>query len=155
MFYSVWKSYKTQSIQPRFPSGLADRWVILIIDFLRREWGKRKENISFVNRNNALSIHSSNNKMRLKIYPLSQEMALCQMTWEPVIIIGYRHGLELWSGLESPLCILFSVFCSFEITGIVNVLFFAPKFHTAPFFGRLPAFLCHWGKRCLNKMHKY
>ena len=97
MFYSVWKSYKTQSIQPRFPSEPSPgrlRWVILIIDFLRREWGKRKENIYFVNRNRNKAVFCNNNKMRHKKCPLCQDMALYHKTWEPVIIIGYRHGLE-------------------------------------------------------------
>ena len=97
MFYSVWKSYKTQSIQPRFPSEQGPgrlRWVILIIDFLRRERGKRKENIYFVNRNRNKAVFCNNNKMRHKKCSLCQDLALCHLTWEPVIIIGYRPGLE-------------------------------------------------------------
>ena len=83
MFYSVWKSYKTQSIQPRFPSEPSPgrlRRVILIIDFLRRERGKRKENIYFVNRNRNKAVFCNNNKMRHKKCPQCQDMALRHKT---------------------------------------------------------------------------
>ena len=128
MFYSVWKSYKTQSIQPRFPSEPGSgrlRWVILIIDFLRREWRKRKENISFVNRNKALSIHSRNNKMRLKICPLSSKLRHGTLSCD--MRTCHNNWIQAWSGdLESQLCILFSVFC--PIIANDKVLF-VPKLH--------------------------